>query len=129
MRLDVAPYGGNYDVLRRKLALQNIDTSHFTGRAWSRAQVLPPRKSLDSYLSQGEPIQSYKLKRRLLRAGMLVAKCSGCGLQEWLGMPIPLELDHVNGNNKDNRLENLRLLCPNCHALTPTYRSKRRSTA
>jgi 5-methylcytosine-specific restriction endonuclease McrA len=39
---------------------------------------------------------------------------------------IPLELDHINGNNGDNRLENLRLLCPNCHALTPTYRSKRR---
>lgn len=51
-------------------------------------------------------------------------RCSECGLTEWRGQPIPLELDHISGNRRDLRVENLRLLCPNCHALTPTYRGK-----
>ena len=50
--------------------------------------------------------------------------CEECGLAVWNGRPIPLELDHVNGRYTDNRLENLRILCPNCHAQTPTYRAK-----
>jgi hypothetical protein len=129
IRLDVAPYGGNYGVLRRALHRYNIDTSRFTGRAWSRHRQLPPRKSLVSYLENASPIQSFKLKRRLLREGLLTRIGASCGLTDWLGAPIPLELDHINGNNQDNRFANLRLLCPNCHALTPTYRSKRRTGA
>ena len=125
-RLNVAPYGGNYDTLRRSLKRYEIDTSHFVGRAWSRNRELPPRRPLDAYLTNSAPIQSYKLKRRLLRARALEPCCYGCHLTRWRDAPIPLELDHINGNNRDNRLENLRLLCPNCHALTPTYRSKRR---
>ena len=128
-RLNVAPFGGNYDVLRRSLRRFDIDTSHFTGRAWSRGQQLRPRKPLDTYLANAAPIQSFKLKRRLLRAGVFKPRCERCSLTVWQGLPIPLELDHINGNNGDNRLENLRLLCPNCHALTPTYRSKRRTKA
>lgn len=52
-------------------------------------------------------------------------KCEVCGLEKWNGVNIPLELHHVNGNNKDNSFDNLKLLCPNCHALTNNYRNRK----
>ena len=64
------------------------------------------------------------LKKRILRAGLLKNECYICGLKEWLNKPIVLQLDHINGNNKDNRIENLRLLCPNCHSQTSTWCGK-----
>lgn len=68
--------------------------------------------------------QSNKLRKRLLKAGLKHHQCESCGQTEWLGTKIPLELDHINGDKHDNRLQNLRIICPNCHALTDTYRGK-----
>jgi 5-methylcytosine-specific restriction endonuclease McrA len=64
------------------------------------------------------------LKQRILRLGLLEPKCAICNITDWLGQPLVLELDHINGKNKDNRIENLRLLCPNCHSQTNTYCGK-----
>ena len=102
-----------------------IDTSHFLGQAHNRGQKFPGRgRPLREVLVAGKATSTIVLKRRLLEAGLLVRVCAICEHDEWNGEPIPLELDHVNGDRTDNRLENLRLLCPNCHAQTPTYRGR-----
>jgi hypothetical protein len=67
---------------------------------------------------------SAHLKKRLIAEGILENRCQCCGISEWLGQPLSLHLHHVSGNNHDNRLSNLRLLCPNCHSQTDTYCGK-----
>lgn len=67
---------------------------------------------------------TFRLRNRLIEFGLKEAKCESCGLAEWLGKNIPLELHHANGVNNDHRLANLQLLYPNCHALTESYRGK-----
>ena len=129
VKLGVAPYGGNYSVLKKAIHHYQLDISHFSGQAWNKGKTLPPRHSLHAYLTNKVAIQSYKLKNRLIKEQIFKHQCVSCNRTKWNGLPIPLELDHIDGNNKNNRLENLRLLCPNCHALTPTYRSKNRPGA
>jgi hypothetical protein len=67
---------------------------------------------------------SNKLRQRLIKDRYFEYRCYSCNLSEWLGSPIPLELEHIDGNSSNHLLENLTLLCPNCHALTPTYRGR-----
>ena len=69
------------------------------------------------------------LKKRLIKNGIKEHKCESCGLFEWNEKPIPIELNHINGINNDNRIENIQLLCPNCHAQTPNYRGKNKLSA
>lgn len=79
---------------------------------------------IEKFLNNEKTITSYKLKNRLLKDGIKEHVCEGCGLSEWQGNLIPLELHHIDGNHFNNNLLNLQLLCPNCHALTDNYRGK-----
>jgi hypothetical protein len=72
------------------------------------------------YTELGHNITSHKLKLKLLKDGVKNHKCEICGIVEWNNQPVPLELDHIDGNHFNNKLENLRIICPNCHSLTPT---------
>lgn len=82
-------------------------------------------KEASNYLVNGSSkISTVKLKNKLLREGIKEAKCECCGNTVWLGEPIPLELHHIDGDRLNNTIENLQILCPNCHARTDNYRGK-----
>lgn len=127
-KLGVAAHGGNYAVIRKAVSEFAIDISHFKGQAWNKGIKSAPR-SLEDYLSKKVSIGSHRLRLRLISEGIMKPECSRCGIEEWFDQPAPLELDHIDGNNSNNSLDNLRILCANCHALTPTYRGKNKSKA
>lgn len=119
--------GGNYKTVQKLVSDYDIDISHFTGQGHNTGiaykRVLP-ETPIEMYLVEGLKTQSYTLKAKLIKKGLKECKCESCNMHEWLGKEIPLELHHINGDHYDNRLENLQLLCPNCHALTDNYRGK-----
>jgi Zn finger protein HypA/HybF involved in hydrogenase expression len=85
------------------------------------------RVSVHTHLVKGSSLGSHKLKLKLFRDGVKEKKCECCGIEEWRGLPAPLELDHIDGDHYNNELSNLRILCPNCHAQTETHSGKNRS--
>lgn len=125
-KLGLAQAGGNYTSIANQIERLQLDSSHFLGRGYRKGTTIPmvPKRPLSEVLVKNSSYQSYKLKKRLVDEGILEWKCGSCDLTTWLETDIPLELHHKNGLKSDNRIENLQLLCPNCHALTDTYRAK-----
>ena len=116
--------GSHYRRLKECIRALGLATDHLDGQAWARGRSGGrPAQPLDEVLVRDSPYRggSSSLRDRLVTDGVLAWACAGCGITTWQGRRAPLQLDHVNGDNRDNRPENLRLLCPNCHALTPTY--------
>jgi hypothetical protein len=128
-RVGLVPAGGNYATAHKLIKELRIDTSHMTGQGWNKEDVLGicgwNRKPLEKILVRGSTYTNTdRLKRRLIEAGLKEHACESCRRQTWNDEKIPLELNHVNGDRLDHRLENLQLLCPNCHSQTSSYRGK-----
>ena len=87
---------------------------------------ISPKIPLREIIAEGKhpQYQSFKLKKRLYEEGLKTANCELCNISNWLGNPISLELHHVDGNRQNHSLNNLKLLCPNCHSQTDTFRAK-----
>lgn len=130
-KLGLVEAGGNYETVRRIMERLGLTSHHLTGQSWRKGNPTPAVSPhpLAVLLQDNSSTASYKLKNRLFEAGLKTRVCEMCHGAQWLGNPIPLEFDHINGKRTDNRLENLRVLCPNCHALTATYRGKNKKRA
>ena len=116
--------GGNYSSMQKRCEKYQIDTSHFTGQGWNKEghENFAGNIDLKQRLALHEKKQpSSKTKEVLLNHKLKENKCEICGCVNWMGKPITLQLHHKNGNPLDDRLENLQILCPNCHSQTDTY--------
>jgi len=124
--LELKPIGGNYLKVKELIKDNNIDVSHFSSEPWNKGKKIKSESyyytDLKDLLVENSPHRtSSKLKNRLFKEGLKQERCECCGLVD---KTITLDLHHINGNPTDNRLENLQILCPNCHSKTSNFRGK-----
>lgn len=122
-KLNLVVGAGNYETVKKAVKRLNINISHFLGYGYNRKPVYP--KTIAEVMVRNSTYNRCHLKNRLLKTGLIKNECSICGqLPTWNNANLVMVLDHINGINDDHRLENLRLLCPNCNSQQPTFSGK-----
>lgn len=126
--------GGAQATLRKKIEEFQIDISHFTGQRWQESpNQTPTFKSKEKYSLEEVFVKNSSVTQKVLRGyverhNLIPYQCQNCKCDgHWQNGIISLEIDHIDGDNSNNELSNLRYLCPNCHALTETYRGKNKA--
>lgn len=115
-KLGLSPTGGNYIHVKKHCERLGLAIPY------NQQFLFKKKRDLQDLLQDNIEVDSYQLKIKLLKAKILIEVCKICNLGPiWNGQKLNLQLDHTNGNRKDCRLENLRLLCPNCHSQTDTF--------
>jgi len=124
--LGLCPTGGAWRILKKYARIWGVSTDHFDPEAARVANLRRRQRSLSEMLVENSPCARKDVKRRLLAEGMKDPVCEMCGQDEmWHGRPMSMILDHINGVRDDHRLENLRMLCPNCAATLDTHCGRR----
>lgn len=125
--LGLKPLGGNYETVEKRIRELGLDTSHFLGSGHLKGKSHNySTRPLERILVHLKLENTWRLRNRLIRERVKAHQCEKCGNTEWMGQPIPLELHHKDGDRTNHRLENLELLCPNCHAATDNYRGSKK---
>ena len=114
--LGVKPMTGSQCYVKKRAIDFNINYSHFVGKSFNKGRTFPKKDAL-KYCYYGCTINSHRLKEKLIRDGYKEKICEGCKNYEWMGIEIPLELHHIDGDHINNIFKNLKILCPNCHAI------------
>lgn len=127
-KIGLRDVGSNFKTIKKYVEEYDIDTSHFRGQTWNKGMGntdYAAYNKLENILKENTNFKSDTLKYRLVKEGLKQWKCEKCGNEGvWEGEELVLELHHINGNHYDNRLENLQILCPNCHSQTDNFRNK-----
>lgn len=138
-KLGLRSTGGNRKMVKSRIIQHGLDDSHLKGRAWAEGRTRNDHEGLAQkgnqskipdelvYCENTALMAGSSIRKRVLRDNKIEYKCSCCGITDWQDQPLALHLDHINGNNIDNRIENLRFLCPNCHQQTETWGNKVRN--